>query len=233
MERDFRGLEDQIRRFGAGRAVRLAVTEWNTTAGDFELGRGSLQTLANALHCSRYHNLMHRHADSVEIAIRSNLIDSFGSGIILTGPGWLYVAPTYHAQRLYARAVGSYPLRVEHLVSGSSARLPSHLAEPDFSATLSPDGLTLRLYGVNSTERTIEVSTILTGFMQGVRSAQAFVLRNSDGALTPEVMNSRDEPDRVRVFTHRAKASGSGFTLSFEPFSLTLYELGLEKKPRR
>ncbi len=233
MERDFRGLEDQIRRFGADRAVRLAVTEWNTTAGDWELGRGALQTLANALQCSRYHNLMHRHADSVEIAIRSNLIDSFGSGIILTGPGWLYVAPTYHAQRLYARAAGTYPVRVDHLVSGVGSRLPSHLAEPDLSATLSSDGATLRLYGVNSTERTIGVDAALDGFARGVRSAQAFVLKNSDGVLTPEVMNTRDDPDRVRVFTHRPKVNGSGFTLSFEPFSLTLYELVLERHVRR
>lgn len=233
MERDFRGLEDQIRRFGADRAVRLAITEWNTTAGDWELGRGSLQTLANALQCSRYHNLMHRYADSVEIAIRSNLIDSFGSGIILTGPGWLYVAPTYHAQRLYARAAGSNPVRVEHLVSGAGARLPSHLAEPDLSATLSTDGATLRLYGVNTTEKPIEVSAVLSGFARGVRSAQSFVLKNSDSLLTPEVMNSRDEPGHVRVFTRRSKVSGSQFALSFEPFSLTLYELALEKRARR
>jgi len=228
MERDFLGLEDQINRSASEKRVRIAVTEWNTTAGDWELGRGSLQTLANALHCSRYHHLMHRHADSVEIAIRSNLIDSFGSGVILTGPGWLYLAPTYYAQRLYARAAGSYPVRLEHATSVPGANLPWHLEEPDLSAMLSADGSTLRLYGVNSTERTLEVKTALAGFTLGVRSAERHVLRDSQGAPTPEIMNSRDEPDRVRVFTSRADLSGKEFVLSFETFSLTLYEFTLE-----
>jgi alpha-L-arabinofuranosidase len=228
MAHDFDALESQIRRFAVDRAVRIAVTEWNTTAGDFELGRASLQTLANALACSRYHNLMHRHADAVEIAIRSNLIDSFGSGVILTGPGWLYVAPTYHAQRLYARAAGSYPVRVEQAAAAAEATLPWHLEEPDLSAALSPDGATLRLYGVNSTGKAIEVKTALTGFDRRVRAAQAYVLKDSQGGPTPEVMNSRDEPDRVRVVGARPTVSGSQFVLPFEPFSLTLYEFTLE-----
>jgi alpha-L-arabinofuranosidase len=230
LERDFLSLEDQIRRFAADRKVRIAVTEWNTTAGDWELGRGSLQTLANALHCARYHHLMHRHADAVEIAIRSNLIDSFGSGAILTGPGWLYAAPTYHAQRLYARAAGSYPLRVERPASSSGMTLPWHLEEPDLSAVVSSDGGLVRLYGVNATERTFEVKTALAGFGNAVRSAEMHVLKDAQGALTPEIMNSRDEPERVRVFTRRTEVSGKEFILSFEPFSLTLYELALEAR---
>ena len=54
------------------------------------------------------------------------------------------------------------------------------------------------------------------------------VLRNAQGALTPEIMNSRDEPERVRVFTGSANATGQRFALSFAPFSLTLYEFALE-----
>jgi len=227
MEADFLALEDQIRRLATGRPVRIAVTEWNTTAGDWELGRASLQTLGNALACSRYHNLMHRHADAVEIAIRSNLIDSFGSGVILTGAGWLFVAPTYHAQCLYSRAAGSHPLRIR----AASAELPWNLQEPDLSATLSPDGKTLRLYGVNSTDQKIEVNAELEGFASGVRSAEAYVLKDAQGGLTPEVVNTRDEPARVRVFTRHVAIKGTRFNLPFEPFSLTLYELTL--RPRR
>ena len=43
-----------------------------------------LWTLDNALACSRYQNFMHRHCDLIEIANRSNLADSFCSGIIQT-----------------------------------------------------------------------------------------------------------------------------------------------------
>jgi alpha-L-arabinofuranosidase len=228
MEADFLSLEEQIRRFSSGKPVRIAVTEWNTTAGGWELGRASLQTMANALDCSRYQNLMHRHADAVEIAIRSNLIDSFGSGVILTGPGWMYLAPTYYAQCLYARAAGSHALRVEHQAATAGPSLPWHLQQPDVSAALSPDGHTLRLYGVNSTEKTISAGTTLAGLGRGVRRAEVRVLKDAQGAPTPEVMNSRDEPDRLRVFTRRVSVSGTQFDLPFEPFSVTLYEFELK-----
>ena len=63
-----------------GRKIRVGVTEWNTSAGDWGPGRAKLWTLENALACSRYHNLMHRNADLIEIANRSNLTNSFCSG---------------------------------------------------------------------------------------------------------------------------------------------------------
>jgi hypothetical protein len=56
------------------------------------LTRGMLLTLGNALSVARYQNLMHRYADLVEIAVRSNLSDSFGSGMLQPGPGWLYLS---------------------------------------------------------------------------------------------------------------------------------------------
>ena len=66
---------------------------------------------ANALACARYHNLLHRHGDLVEVSNRSNLTNSFCSGIIQTDRQGLYVTPTYHAQKLYATLAGSRALR--------------------------------------------------------------------------------------------------------------------------
>jgi hypothetical protein len=213
MEQDFVSLEERIQRFASGSPVRIAVTEWNTTAGDWGLGRATLQTLGNALHVARYHQLMHRHADAVEIAIRSNLIDSFGSGVILTGPGWLCVAPAYHAQWLYTRAAGSFPVRLQRRAHEPDATLPWNLEEPDLSATLSPDGRTLRIYGVDSTERWLRLQTTLSGFRAGSSPARAFVLRDVEGAGSTEVLNSRDEPERVRLFRETIRLKGDAFTL--------------------
>jgi len=227
VDRDFLALEDQIRRLGGTRDVRIAVTEWNTTAGDWGLGRATLQTLANALACARYHHLMHRHADAVEIAIRSNLIDSFGSGVIQTGLGWLYLAPTYHAQRLYAEAAGSHPLCIEPEDSSPAAPVPWVLEEPDLSAVLSPDGRVLRIYGVNSTAQPIAVTTELAGFGRGVKSAEKAVLQDTQGSGTAEVMNHRDDPERVRVIVSPARIRSRRFDLEFGPFSLTRYRLEL------
>ena len=96
----------------AGRS-RSAVTEWNTTAGDWGPRRARLWTLENALACARYHNLIHRHCDLVAIANRSNLINSFCSGFIQTDNHRLYKTPTYYAQQLYATLAGDRPLKID------------------------------------------------------------------------------------------------------------------------
>ncbi len=63
-----------IRADAPDRGIKIAVTEWNTTAGDAGPRRAMLWTLANASACSRYHDLLHRQCDMVEIADWSDLI---------------------------------------------------------------------------------------------------------------------------------------------------------------
>jgi alpha-N-arabinofuranosidase len=221
-DEDFKFLENEIARYGGGKDVRVAVTEWNTTGGQMGLTRGMLQTLGNALSCSRYQNLLHRYADLAEIAIRSNLVDSFGSGVLLPGPGWLYLAPTYYSQKLYARAAGSYPLRVER-----STSLPWHLQEPDLSVTLSEDGKTLRIYGVNSTAEARQLKFHLVDFPASLKGGTVCILRDREAAGTPEVMNSRDDPSRITPVTSSVSANGTDFDYAFAPFTVTLLELDL------
>ncbi|HOD51228.1 MAG TPA: alpha-L-arabinofuranosidase C-terminal domain-containing protein, partial [Candidatus Hydrogenedentes bacterium] len=214
---DFQHMRDLIARDAGGRDVRIAVTEWNTTAGDWGLGRATLQTLSNALMCSRYHNLMHRNADLCEIAVRSNLVDSFGSGIIQTGPGWYYVAPTYYAQQLYQRAAGSQPLRLER-----ESTLPWTEQQPDLSATLSPDDKTLRIFAVNTSTDPHPVLFELPGAGE---SATATVLKDQQNALCAEVINTRDAPARIKPAAYPLETRGTTFEFAFEPLSLTLLEV--------
>ena len=136
MEDDVARCRRMIAENAPGRHIRLGITEWNTTAGDWGLGRAMLWTLDNALWCSRYHNFMHRHCDLIEIANRSNLADSFCSGIIQTNGTSLFKTPTYYAQQLYATHAGQRPLAIK-----IDADLPSDLWL-DTSATLSEDGQT-------------------------------------------------------------------------------------------
>ena len=94
--------------------------------------RAMLWTLDNALWCARYHNLMHRYCDIIEIANRSNLSDSFCSGIIQPNNHALFKTPTYYIQELYANHAGRTPLEIQHSSNaGDNATL-------DTSATLSP-----------------------------------------------------------------------------------------------
>ena len=221
-EWSFQTLRDQIARYANGRDVRVAVTEWNTTAGWMGLTRGILLTLGNALSCSRYQNLMHRYSGLVEIAIRSNLSDSFGSGIIQPGAGWLYRSPTYHSQSLYQRAAGSFALQIDR-----SATLAPHLREPDLSATLSADGKILRIYAVNSTSLLRRTRINLNDFGD-VTDGQVLVLRDRERAGDSEAMNSHDDPDRIAVSTGKTALRGSDFEYAFEPFTVTLLELELK-----
>ncbi len=217
---DFEMLAKQIEEHGAGKTVRVAVTEWNTTAGAFGLGRGMLQTLGNALGCGRYHNLLQRFADLVEIAVRSNLADSFGSGILVPGPGWLYLSPTYHAQKLYSRAAGTYPVAVER-----DSSLPWQLQEPDVSATASQDGAVLRLYSVNSTARTVPVQFRLEDFPARAWQGSAYILQDREQRLDSEAMNGPDDPGRLTVTARPMEVREDRFEVRFAPYTLTLLEL--------
>ncbi len=224
-EAELKTLQNEIQQDGKGRDIRVAVTEWNGTAGDWGLKRGMLQTIGNALTCSRYQNMMHRYADLIEIANRSNLSDSFGSGVLQPGPGTLYLSPTYYTQGLYQRAAGSFPLKVDRASS-----LSFYLREPDLDATLSPDGKTLRIYAVNSTGETRKVQFHLPGTIGAVQSGKVFVVEDSTPVPDSEAMNTRDEPHRVGLKTEKANLSGSDFEYGFAPFSVTLLELELPRK---
>jgi len=99
---------------------------------------------------------MHRYCDLVEIANRSNLINSFCSGIIQVDNHRLYKTPTYYAQQLYATLAGNRPLRIEAAPSPGL----------DLSATLTADGSYLVVFVVNqsltSQLRTLDFTALIS-----------------------------------------------------------------------
>jgi len=222
---DFDFLKDQVAKHGSGKKVSVAVTEWNSTAGEMGLTRGILLTLGNALTNSRYQNLMHRYADLVEIAIRSNLSDSFGSGMIQPGAGWMYLSPEYYVQVMYQRAAGSYPLKVNRTSKESWA-----LQDPDFSATISPDGKMLRIYAVNSTAKAEKTNFYLDG-LGAAAGGEAMILKDRENALDSEAMNSENDSGRITPVTQPVNLKGTELSFSFSPFSVTLLEIKLLPAP--
>jgi alpha-L-arabinofuranosidase len=213
-----------------GRNIRLGVTEWNTTAGDVGLPRAMLWTLDNALWCARYHNLMHRNCGLIEIANRSNLADSFCSGIIQTNNHALYKTPAYYVQQLYANHAGQIPLEI----TGKTGSAPSDtqgnsplFPDPalDCSATRSADGKTLAVFAVNHSaepqKRTLDVSA----FAPQTPEVEVWTIR--DTAATPErhTANSWREPDRIRTLRGKAVLSAAKLSFTFPPLSVTLLEM--------
>ena len=214
MEKDFARLRDLIRENAPGRAIKIGVTEWNTTAGDAGPRRAMLWSLANALACSRYHNLLHRQCDLVEIANRSNLINSFCSGIIQTDNHRLYKTPTYYAQQLYATLAGNRPLR---LVSDLSAN-----PGLDLSATLSAEGDEVVLFAVNDTLASIARPLDFSAFGTAGRRLAVWTLTDRRHAGEPDVANSFAEPERVAPVRATFRAHAARFDYPFPPLSLTV-----------
>jgi alpha-L-arabinofuranosidase len=225
-EGDLKQLQKEVEQDGKGKDIRVAVTEWNATGGEWGLSRGMLQTMGNALACSRYQNMLHRYADLVEISNLSNMSTSFGGGQFQTGPGWIYKIPSYYTQGLYQRAAGSFPLKIDR-----TSALSFYLQEPDLNATLSSDRRTLRIYAVNSTSDVREVKFHLPESLGSVENGEVFVVSDRDLAPDSEAMNSQDDPNRIVVRTQKANLSGSAFDYRFAPFSVTLLELQLRGKP--
>ena len=218
--RELSETREMIRKNANGKALKVAVTEWNTTAGDAGLPRAMLWDLNNALACSRYHNLLHRQADLVEIANRSNLTNSFCSGIIQTSRSGLYLTPTYWAQSLYSNLAGSRPMKVE-------SNLPIDLA-PDISSTLSADGKDLTVFFVNQSlseqKRNLDFSQ-LNGQSQ---SLMVWTLADRNRAGEPDATNSFQDPTRIEPNGGMVQAEAGRLTYTFPALSLTVIRCRLK-----
>jgi alpha-L-arabinofuranosidase len=213
-ERELDATRDLIRKYAPEQAIKVAVTEWNTTAGDAGPGRAKLWSLENALACSRYHNLLHRRADLVDIANRSNLINSFCSGIIQVDNHRLYKTPTYYAQQLYANHAGNRPLQVDSAV---------HCA-PDVSATLSGDGSLVTLFAVNATLDDVVRPLDFAAFGDRGQTMSVWTLADRHGAGEPDVTNSFAEPERIAVVASQHRTEGAKFEYRFPALSVTMMQ---------
>jgi hypothetical protein len=54
------------------------------------------------------------------------------------------------------------------------------------------------------------------------------VLKDTSGELSAEILNTRDDPQRVRSVHRTELVRGSKLALALDPFSLTLYEVPLK-----
>jgi alpha-L-arabinofuranosidase len=168
--------------------IKIAVTEWNVTGGDWGLGRGKMLTLDAALLNARYLHVLMRHSDKAEIACRSNLANSYAGAIIETSPAGLLKRPSFYVMQLYARHAKPVPLRLEQ----SNDAL-------DLFACASPDGKSLCLFALNPGTEPVEFSYRFDGFAGAAREAGAEVLCDTLDARQRDVMNHWEAPDRVRT----------------------------------
>ncbi len=222
MQKSYDDCRRMIEENAPGRDIRLGITEWNTTAGDWGLGRGMLWTLDNALWVSRYHNLMHRNCDQAEIAIRSNLADSFCSGIIQTNNSSLFKTPAYYAQQLYATHAGQVPLKVK-----TEGDIPF---DPllDISATVSENGKDISLFIVNQTNQAQKRTIDLQALAPLGSHVTVWTLEDTEKAGERDALNSWMAPERIHL--RQGSASVKESTLQYEFPALSLTVLCVTKK---
>ena len=187
-DRDFANLTQMIANTPGCSQIKIAVTEWNVTGGDWGLGRGKMLTLDSALLNARYLHVLMRHSDKAEIGCRSNLANSYAGAIIETSPAGLLKRPSYYALQLYAHHAKPVPLRLEQ--SGDAL---------DLFACASPDLRSLCLFAINAATEPIAFSYRCEGFAGVVDATSAEALGDTLDARQRDVMNHWEAPGRVRI----------------------------------
>jgi alpha-N-arabinofuranosidase len=221
-EEDIRKTERLIRTHAPGKSIKIAVTEWNTTGGDWGPRRARLWTLENALACCRYHNMIHRYADLVRIANRSNLTNSFCSGIIQTDNHRLYKTPTYYAQQLYATLAGNRALKVKF---ASSQNL-------DLSATLTKSGDAVFLFAVNDGLNDIVRSVDFSSFGDRGQEVSTWILTDRKHAGQPDAINGFGDPERISPVQSKLQTSSPRFDYRFPALSLSVIRWEVKQKDK-
>jgi alpha-L-arabinofuranosidase len=218
VESDLASIRQMINDHAPGRPIKVGVTEWNTTAGDWGPPRAMLWNLENALACARYQNVLHRHCDLVAIACRSNLTNSFCSGCIQTDNHRLYKTPVYYAQQLHATLAGDRPLRIESPMPAQSG--------PDFSATLSSQGDAVILFAVNDSpqaiSRPLDFSAVAPAGGVNGGDVEVWTLGDTRNAGERDVTNSFGDPERIVPRQSTFKPASPRFDYRFPPLSLSV-----------
>lgn len=189
-QRDFENLTRMIDNTPGCADIQIAVTEWNTSGGDWGLGRAQFLTLDTALRNARYIHVMMRHGDKVKIACRSNMANSFCGAIIETSPGGVLKRPSYYVMQLYARHALPVPLKVEQ--TGDN---------PDLFACASEDKKNVVIFAINFHTGPVDWSWQMDGFNGAVGAVKAEAVCDTQDTRQPDVENHWNAPDRIKIVT--------------------------------
>jgi alpha-N-arabinofuranosidase len=187
-ERDFENLARMIDQTPGCAQIKIAVTEWNTSGGEWGLGRARFLTLDTALRNARYIHLLMRHCDKTKIACRSNMANSFCGAIIETSLAGVLKRPSYYVMQLYARHARRVPLKVDQGDDG-----------PDLFACASEDGKEIAIFAVNSRAEPVDWSWQFDGFDGAVNVVNAETLCDTQDARQSDAMNHWSAPDRIKT----------------------------------
>jgi alpha-L-arabinofuranosidase len=156
----------------------------------------------------------------IEIACRSNMSNSYCSGIIQTNNHAWYGTPAYHVAKLYAEQAGGQPLA---LGEGSP------LLSVDVSAALSDDRRTLSLAAVNPGLAPVELPIDLSAFRRVRPRAEVWTIADALAAKDPEATNSFQRPERIAARASAIDGASRRFTHTLPALSATIVKLHVEE----
>jgi alpha-L-arabinofuranosidase len=180
--------------------LKVAITEWNVSGGDWGLLRGRQMTLETALLNARQLHIMMRHCDKVEIATRSNLANSYCGATIETNAAGVLRRPSHFTMELYSHHWRPLPLQVE-----------STAENVDVFACGALDEKAVTLFAVNSGKEPVEIRLASDGFDGPLRISGAEAVADTQDARQIDLMNHWSAPDRVRII--KLKTKGDAVTL--------------------
>ena len=189
--------------------LKIAVTEWNVSGGEWGMMRARQMTLESALFNARLLNVFLRHCDKVEIATRSNLSNSFCGATFETNDSGVLRRPCHYLMEMYRRHARPIPLKVDAAAAG-----------PDIFACASADGKSLTIFAVNSKDTPREWNLRSSGFEKPPHIVSAETLHDTRDAQQIDVMNHWSAPRRV--ITTPLKTEQDALVLP--PFSVTTIE---------
>jgi alpha-N-arabinofuranosidase len=211
---------EMLQRLAPGRDIKIAATEWNTTAGDWGNPQRTRQmSLGNSLACARYLHLAQRRSDLVTIACRSNMSNSYCSGIIQTNNRAVMGTPAYQVLKLYAERGHGWPL-----VLGENA----DVLPIDASAAISEDDKTVTLMVVNPQREPVEQEIDVSAFARVEAQVEVWTVADAADAHDPDVMNTFDRPNRIDIVLGRFKGAGKRFRYPFPALSITALQLRVD-----
>ncbi len=184
-DRDFNEISKMIDSTAGCGAVKIGVTEWNISGGDWGLGRGRQMTLGAALANARYLHVMMRHADKVKLACRSNLANSYCGATIETDASGVLERPSYLVMQLYAQHAKPVPVQATCADK-----------DLDIVACASDDHNSVCLFCVNTKTKPVAISVqdISRGLMP---ASLAYSVCDVRAAGQKDIVNSWDAPKRI------------------------------------
>jgi alpha-L-arabinofuranosidase len=187
VDADLHKIEGWIRESSGRDRLRIGVTEWNIDAGNWGLGRGKLNSLGCAIFEARFLNVLLRHSDSVALACRSNMTNSFSGGTIQTNAAGLYRTPGFLVMSLFRTHTRPIPLRL-------AADIPAAL---DLTACATEDQTGVTVFAVNPRKEPIRLVLDLTELGPGFVVKGGEIVKDAQDRRQIDIINGFADPRRV------------------------------------